>query len=223
MTRLVLVPSPFVGAVSWQALAGVLPDAVVADYGGVSGPDWYQGVARRISAFAESRSWIAVLHSGAGGFAPALAAASPDLTGFIHVDAVLPYPGQSCLATAPAAQIDHLKALTTEGRLAAWNTWFEADPTLRWIPDPKAREAFIDDLPRTPFAFLEAVSPVSDWAGLPAAYVQLSKGYEATAAKAEQRGWTVRRVRAHHLAMISDPAMVAALLTELAKALDARA
>lgn len=223
MTRLVLVPSPFVGAVSWQALAGTLPDAAVADYGGVSGPDWYEGAARRITAFAEGHPWIAVLHSGAGGFAPALAAASPDLMGFIHVDSVLPYPGQSCLATAPPAQVDQLKALTTGGRLAAWNTWFEDDPTLRWIPDPEARKTFVDDLPRTPFAFLEAISPVSDWAALPAAYVQLSKGYEATAAKAEQRGWAVRRVRAHHLAMISDPAMVAALLTELTTALDARA
>ena len=72
------------------------------------------------------------------------------------------------------------------------------------------------DLPSVPFAFLEAVSPVSaEWERLPAAYVQLSKGYDAAALAAEARGWTVRRARLHHLAMASDPEQVAILLKDL--------
>jgi len=217
MTRLVLVPSPFVGAVSWQATAAVLPDAVVGDYGGVSGPDWYEGVAYRVSALAGSEPWVAVLHSGAGGFAPALAAASRTLAGFIFMDAVLPYPGKSCLANAPDTLRDQLRRLTTDGVLAPWNAWFPEDPTPRLVPELAAREAFLRDLPRVPFAFLEAMSePRSEWEALPAAYVQLSKAYEAAANQAEQRGWTVRRARLHHLAMTSDPMAVASLLSEIA-------
>jgi hypothetical protein len=190
-----------------------MPDAIAADYGGVSGPDWYDGVARRVASQVGDEPWIAVLHSGAGGFAPAMAAASPTLAGFIFVDAVLPYPGQSCLATAPADHVENLKRLTTDGRLAPWNQWFEPDPTPRLIPDVRHREAFIADLPRVPFAFLEAVAPAqSQWERLPCAYVQLSRIYQETADKAQQRGWPVRRARLHHLAMLSDPEAVAGLL-----------
>jgi hypothetical protein len=217
MTRLILVPSPFVGAVSWQAAADALPDALAVDYGGVSGPDWYEAVARRIGVQADGRPWIAVLHSGAGGFAPALASAAADLAGFIFVDAVLPYPGRSNIETAPQPLADRLRALATDGRLAPWNRWFDADPLPRLIPDPEMRAAFERDLPRVPFAFLEAVSPAgSEWERLPSAYLQLSKTYDATADKAEQRGWPVRRARLHHLAMASHPAVVADLLLETA-------
>jgi hypothetical protein len=216
MARLVLVPSPFVGADSWQAMAEILPDAIVVDYGGVSAPDWYEGVARRVAAQSDGRPWIAVLHSGAGGFAPALASASMDLAGFIFVDAVLPYPGRSCLETAPAVQVEQLKSMTTDGLLAPWNAWFGSDPLPRLVPDRKARETFIRNLPRVPFAFLEAVSPAqSEWEQISAAYVQLSKVYDETAIKAERRGWTVRRARLHHLAILSDPATVAGLLRDL--------
>ena len=79
---------------------------------------------------------------------------------------------------------------------------------------------FLADLPRVPFAFLEAVCRDGDeWECLPAAYVQLSRGYEAEAAQAEARGWTVRRAPLNHLAMLSDPHQVAALLRDLPESL----
>jgi pimeloyl-ACP methyl ester carboxylesterase len=197
-----------------------LPGAIAADYGGVSGPDWYQGVAHRVIAHTDGGPWIAVLHSGAGAFAPVLAAASSDLVGAIFVDAVLPYPGRSYLSTAPPLQIEQLRRLTTDGLLAPWNKWFESDPVIRLVRDPDARDAFTRNLPRVPFAFLEAVAPDrSEWERIPAAYLQLSKVYDDTAARAEQRGWVVRRVRSHHLAMVTDPAMVADLLLDLASAI----
>lgn len=215
MTRLVLVPSPFVGVTSWGTMAQVLPDALAADYGGVHGPDWYEGVAARIVAQADGRPWVAVLHSGAGGFVPAIAAASSDLVGAIYLDAVLPYPGRNCLQNAPSDLVDQLRRLTTDGWLAPWNRWFEPDPLQRLIPDAGTRAAFVADQPRVPFAFLEAVSRAdSAWEAMPAAYVQLSRAYDDTAAQAERLGWSVRRARMHHLAMVSDPDKVATLLTD---------
>ena len=196
MTRLVLVHSPFVGPVAWRATADVLPAAVVADYGGVNGPDWYGRVGRAVAAQAGEAPWTAVLHSAAGGFAPALAAASPSLAGFIFIDAILPHPGRSVLETAPADLVAHLRKITTDGLLAPWNRWFDEDPTARMIPHAPARAGFIRDLPRTPFAFLEAVAPDhSAWEAIPAAYIQLTRTYEGAAERAAARGWTVRRER----------------------------
>ena len=216
MPRLALIPSPFVGAVSWRATAAALPDAIACDYGGVSAPDWYEGVANRIIAQCDARPWIAVLHSGAGGFAPAVAAATAHLAGLVFVDAVLPYPGKSYAETARVDFIAQLRRGTRDGYLAPWNKWFGADPLPALIPDIAAREAFERSLPRVPVAFLEAVSPdTTEWEKLPAAYVQLSKAYDSEAAEAEQRGWTARRAKLHHLAMASEPEKVAALLSGL--------
>jgi hypothetical protein len=217
--RTILAPSPFVGAGAWRAVASRLPDAVAIDYGGVSGPDWYLGVARRIVSKADGdKPWAAVLHSGAGGFAPAIAAAATRLTGLIFVDAVLPYPGKSYLDNAPAALADRLRRVATDGLLAPWNRWFDVDPLPQLIPEPAARRAFARELPEVPFTFLEAVSPAdAGWERLPAAYVRLSAAYEEEAVEAERRGWRVRRANLHHLAMVSDPAAIAALLADLTR------
>lgn len=214
MTRLVLVHSPFVGPWAWRATAAHLQDAVAPD-STVQGPDWYADVAARVAAAAGDAPWVAVLHSGAGGFAPSLAAATRGLAGLIFIDAILPHPGKSVVENAPADLIERLRALTTDGRLAPWNRWFEVDLAERLIPDPEARAAFVADLPRTPFAFLEVVAPNEDaWEALPAAYIQLSRTYDAAAGRAAARGWTVRRERSHHLAMVSDPSWIASLLKE---------
>lgn len=216
--RLVLVASPFTGAGAWAPAAAALPDALAADHGGVQGPDWYEGVARRLALQADGRPWIGVLHSGAGGFAPSLARASRDLVGLVFADAVLPHPGLSVLENAPAEFAQRLRERAADGRLAPWNEWFDEDPTLRMIPDPQVRAAFVLDLPRTPFAFLEAVAPqVAEWEALPCGYLQLSRSYEATRARAEATGWPAASERLHHLAMLSEPERVAGLLTALVR------
>lgn len=220
MARLALIASPFTGADAWRLVAGLLPDALAADYGGMQGPDWYAGVARRVAVQMDGAAWIAVLHSGAGGFAPALAEASSDIAGLIFADAILPHPGKSVLENAPAEFAQRLRERTADGLLAPWNTWFDEDPTPRMIPDPDVRAAFIADLPRTPFAFLEAPAPAGRiWEAVPAAYLQFSRGYEATRLKAAERGWPTLTLRSHHLAMLSEPSAVAQALSDLTGAM----
>jgi hypothetical protein len=213
---LVLIHSPFVGPACWRAVAARLPGAMAVDYGGVSGPDWYEGAAARIAAMAGDGRWTAVLHSGAGAFAPALAAGSPTPAGLVFVDAVLPTPGAGWLDTAPPALAQRLAGLVTDGRLSPWNSWFAADPAERLIADASLRAAFVAELPGVPWAFLEARAPSADaWARLPAAYVQLSDAYGAEAGAAGARGWPVRAAPLNHLAMLTDPDKVAALLAGL--------
>jgi hypothetical protein len=189
---------------------------MAADYCELSGPDWYGAVGASIARQADGSPWVAVLHSGAGGFAPAIASAATDLAGLIFLDAILPYPGCRWLDTAPANLAERLRRLASEGKAPRWNRWFEPDPMPKLIPDPEARAAFIRDLPAVPIGFLEAVSPIyAAWERQPAAYVQLSQGYGAEVLDAEIRGWPVRRVRMHHLAMCTDAARVAELLIDL--------
>jgi hypothetical protein len=197
-----------------------LPGGLAVDYGGLQPPDWYDGVAARVAARCDGAPWVAVLHSGAGGFVPAIADAAADLLGFVFVDAVLPYPGRAWTETAPPELAAHLRRLAKDGRLPSWNTWFGSDPTPGLIPNAAARAGFVRELPRVPLAFLDAVSPArTAWARLPAAYLRLSRAYEDAAAEAEQRGWRVRRLETHHLAMVSEPDKVAAMLGELAASL----
>ena len=213
--RLALVPSPFTGAAAWAPTAAALPDAIAVDYGGVSGPAWFDGAARRIAAAVGEGPWIAVLHSGAGGFAPALAEAGA--AGLIFVDAVRPHPGRSLREVEPGF-VEHLAARATDGLLPTWNRWFEKDLLAEILPDAAAREALIADLPRTPAAFLDAVPPASEaWERLPAAYLQLSRRYGTQADWAESRGWPVRRLDLHHLAMATHPGEVAHALAVLGK------
>ena len=214
MARLALVPSPFTGAAAWRPTAEHLPGAVAVDYGGVRAPDWYDGVAARVAEAMRERPWIAVLHSGAGPFAPSLAEAGA--RGLIFVDAVRPHPGRSLRQVDPDI-VAHLEARASDGRLAPWNLWFDQDPLPRFLPDPVVRAAFVADLPRPSLAFLDAVAPVSDgWERLPSAYLQLSGRYAAQAEWACSRGWPVARADLHHLAMASHPAEVAACLGALA-------
>ena len=218
--RIALIPSPFVGARSWAPVAGLSPEFVAVDYGGVCAPDWYDGVAAKVVEQVDDRPWIGALHSGAGAFAPALAAVAQKLVGLIFVDAVLPYPGRSWLEGAPEDLAGRLRAIVVDGLLPTWNAWFPTDPTLRLIPDETVRQTFIQDLPKVPFAFLEARSPdVSDWERLPAAYLQLSMAYEEEADRAKARGWPTRTAKLHHLSMTSEPTTVAGLVGELRNSL----
>lgn len=217
--RYALIPSPFVGASCWRPLAAVMPGAVAVDYGVLAGPDWHGGVARSIAAQVDDQAWIAVLHSGAGGFAPALIAEARRLSGFIFVDAVLPSPGRSWLDSAPAGLARRLQRLANGGRIPPWNTWFADDPTPRLIPDTEPRTRFIADLPSAPLGFLSARSPVtSECEDVPSAYVQLSGAYSDEAARARGRGWPVQVAELHHLAILTHPVQVAEILRTAAPA-----
>lgn len=218
MTRFALVPSPFTGAAAWAPVAARLPGAVAVDYGDLPEITPYDAVADRVAAAMGQRPWVAVLHSGAGGFAPALAEAGA--AGLIFADAVRPHPGRSLRDVEPEF-VAWLAARGSDGRLAPWNRWFDEDPLPRLLPDETQREAFVADLPRPPLAFLDAVPPITDaWERTPAAYLQFSPTYARQAEWAESRGWPVRRLDLHHLAPTTNPVEVASEIAALALAME---
>jgi hypothetical protein len=103
-----------------------------------------------------------------------------------------------------------------EGWLPPWSQWWGDEALAEILPDPGMRRAFAADCPRLPLAiFTEVHPPAPPWSAAPAAYLQLSEAYEDQAARARELGWPVARRLSHHLALLTEPGLVATALCEL--------
>jgi hypothetical protein len=214
---IVLVHSPLVGPATWQPVAETLRhaghqvvvpsllDAIVAPYhrnlataaaGGVTGPV------------------VVVGHSGAGVLLPAIAE-TLDVRAAVFVDAVLPHPGTSWLATVSEELRAQGAGLVHDGRLAPWHTWFPAEMLDRLLPDPEIRARIVAEIPSVPAAYLGEPAPETQLSpAVRCAYVRLSDAYDDEVAEAERHGWWVRRVDMDHLAIVTRPDRIAALIIE---------
>ena len=224
MTRFVLVHSPFLGPSSWRGVARALGArghrGEPVDYQIADGEAQYEAVGEQIGSaiVAAASPSILVVHSGAGALAPAIVhhTAASAIAGMVFVDAILPRPGRNWFHTAPSDLADHLLAKVSDGRLPPWNDWYPHDPIAELVADPDKRKEITAELPRIPVAFLRAPSPAfTEWEGLAKGYVRLGKAYDGEAARASQRGWPVERAMLHHLAIITEPDTVAAMLIDL--------
>ncbi len=213
MTALVFVHSPFVGPKTWTRVAEMFAHAVVPAlrFDAVDAP--YAALSRAVADLVPpERDAAIVVHSGAGSVAGAIAAAlGSRARGVVFVDAVLPHPGRSWLSTVPAEMRARLLAGRREGALPRWDQWLPAGALNVLIPDEALLATFVAGLPRVPLAFAEALAP-DDALRCDAAYVRLSDAYESEAQAAERLNWPVVRDASHHLALLTDPARVAALL-----------
>ncbi len=221
--RFALVASPLLGPASWRptadAMAGLGLAVVVADYV-VGSQDTYDAIVDRLVQAIGSAGQPLVLvgHSGAGGLLAGLAQRlAPAAT--IFVDAILPHPGRSWMETVPPGLARRLRGLAVQGLLPPWNRWVTDDPVVKLIPSPAERAALLEQIPSIPLAYLEARAP--NWPPLagPCAYLQLSETYNREAIAARTGAWIVVREDLHHLAMLSDPDRVAAVLAKMAESL----
>src|SRR5580658_7391758 len=232
---LVLVHSPLVGPLTWEPVAKRLRSAgrvvVVPSLAGVTdgGPPYYRRLASRVAgevagACAGCRVVLAG-HSGAGALLPAIAeeiavrgdAADVVVHGAIFVDAILPHPGQTWFETAPASLGEHLVGLARGGVLPRWHEWFPAEAVAALMPEVALRQRFVADLPELPLAYFYETAPlVPGWPPAHCAYLRLSEAYDEFADEAERLGWPVRREDADHLAMLTQPDRIGAVLEQLA-------
>jgi pimeloyl-ACP methyl ester carboxylesterase len=220
---LVFVHSPLVGPLTWRAVAercaGAGSTTAVADLtGAMAGPPPYQpAMAAAVGRAADplGRAVVLIGHSGAGPLLPGVAAtiAAP-VAALVYVDAGLPYPGRTWFETAPAALTEHLADLADGGQLPPWHEWFEPEVLATVLPEPALREAFTADLVPLPLAYFREPMPAATWSG-PEGYLLLSEGYRADAAAAAGQGVPVVEHLSHHLAMLTDPDVVAARLRDL--------
>jgi hypothetical protein len=198
----VLVASPFTGPFAWSKVAAELrargDRVAVLD---VDDPLLDPPV-------------VLVAHSGGGPHLPALAARTPGTWGMVLVDALLPHPGRSWARTGPDAFASKLKADATDGRLRPWPQWWGDERMRELLPDDDLRTAFVDACPAVPVHVIEEVMPALP--DPPAVFVQLSETYKPETDASRARGWPVLVCDASHLALLTDPGLVADAIVQAA-------
>jgi pimeloyl-ACP methyl ester carboxylesterase len=219
---LVLVHSPLVGPITWEALARALRErdheVLVPDLTGslTGGPPYLSRQIDAIIHTAAGQQVIIVGHSGAGPLLAPAGEALDRVAGYVFVDAGLPYPGQSWMDTAPPELAEQMRAMTTGGWLPPWSEWWGADGLAELLPDPDVRERFAAGCPRLPIAmFEETQPPAPSWPDAPCGYLRLSEVYQEPADRAKALDWPVIELASHHLAVLTDPELVVYALLDL--------
>lgn len=231
--RFILLHSPLLGPLTWQAVAADLRGRGVR----VQAPAWrplaqidggfYRTLATDLAARVDEAAegaFTLVAHSGAGALIPALVSAlSTPVAATILVDAILPHPGQCWLDTTPPGLRQDLTLGSQGGELPSWDGWWPPGALERLVPDPGLRRALLAELAPLPLAYFEEIAPLGDLKG-PGAYLQLSGAYEDQAQAARALGWRARRLQLNHLSPLTAPREVAASILALGQDLaeDAR-
>jgi hypothetical protein len=220
----VLLHSPLLGPVTWQAVAGDLARrghaAAAPAWPPLSGiAEGFYGALADGAAAAVAPSTdklVLVAHSGAGALVPALVdRLGGRVAGVIFADSILPHPGRSWFDTAPAEMRERLRAGAQMGELPSWDEWWPPGALERLLPDPDLRAALIGELEPLPLAYFEEKAPAAPLPA-PAAYLQLSGAYDDESQVAARSGWPLVRLPLHHLAMLTHPEAVATALESLA-------
>jgi hypothetical protein len=217
---LVLVHSPALGPESWQAVAAILtgthavavPSLIPALHQGA--PFWAHQ-AELVRRSLPTGSAVLIGHSGAGPLLPLIGATlDHPVLGYVFVDAGLPRLGGSWMAAAPPAFAEQLRSMAAHGWLPPWSDWWDDDDLASELPDDTQRAAFRAGLQSLPLAMFEEPRPAAE-VDAPAAYLLLSRAYSQEADAARRRGWPVIEENSSHLALLTDPSMVAHRIIEL--------
>jgi hypothetical protein len=201
----VLVASPFTGPFAWSMVATEL-----------------RRRGRRVAVHGVDTdvdsNVVFVAHSGGGPHLPALAGRADAVVGMVFVDALLPHPGRSWAQTVPEPFATKLRAEAVDGKLLPWPQWWGETRMRALIADPALRDEFVRSCRSVPVAVIDEV--MADVAEPPGVFVQLSDAYTPEAAAARTRGWPVIVVDADHLALLTDPAVVADAVQQAAELLN---
>lgn len=212
-----LVPSPLLGARTWQPVAAWLGEqgrrAVVVETGTPTGPD---DVLGSVQSAADGLGPLTLVpHSNAGLYAPALGE-QLELAAAVFVDAALAGAGPDT-EMAPAGLLSMLQELADpDGMLPPWTRWWDPADLERLFPSDDVRRGVEAGEPRLPLSYFSARLPVpADWAERPCAYLAFGTTYAEEVAFARLRGWPVSTIDARHLQMLHDPAGVGAEILRL--------
>jgi hypothetical protein len=226
--RLVLLHSPLLGPLTWQAVAvalrgrGRAAEAPAWPRLSSLGEDCYAALANSMAATIDRpQETVLVAHSGAGALLPAVTAlAKAPLRGVVYCDAILPHPGASWFDTAPPDLGAQLRIGARDGLLPSWDQWWPPGALERLLPDADLRMRLIEELEPIPASYFEELAPELALKA-PAAYLQLSGAYAEEARIAGRQGWPVLSLPLHHLAMLTHAEAVAGALEGLAERLEA--
>jgi hypothetical protein len=166
---------------------------------------------------------VVVVHSGAGVFAPYLAAGpgGPGVT-VIFADAGLP-PEDGQGRVIDEQFLPFVRDLSGDGLVPPWPQWWPAAELDPLFPDQATRERVSSEAAPLPLAFFEETLPPlpEDWGSHGRAFLRFSEGYQEPARRAAARGWPVRDLPGGHLHMLIAPAAVAGAIISLTGTLQA--
>lgn len=222
MTQFALIHSPLVGPFTWQPVAESLRrrgwSVIVPHLHGQTGAvverpyhqHHAQNGARSIQNVPQNEPIILVAHSGAGPLLPAIRQQlTQPIAAYVFVDAGIARDGQSrldMLAAELPAVAPELKKLLQSGQ--RWPQWTDQD-LVALVPKAERRQRLLAELTPQPLPFFEEPLPVfAGWPDAPCAYLQLSSGYDYSAAEAAQRGWPVARLAGGHFQLLVDETAV---------------
>jgi len=145
--RFVLLHSPLMGPLTWQAVAAELRRrghaAIAPAWPRLStvGEGFYETLSRGLAAqlWDDPEPLILVAHSGAGGLVGPLENWLATVKGTIFVDAIMQHPRRSWFDTAPAAMRDQLRNGAQMGELPSWDEWWPPGALEKLMPDDGLR------------------------------------------------------------------------------------
>ena len=226
-TLFALVHAPGLGPASWRPtgdrLAAAGHEVVIPDLTGFTdaGPPYAGRLIGLASAQLPARragQAVLVVHSGAGAFAPYLAAEISDLSpDVIFADATVP-PQSGENKIVGSEGLAFLGELARDGIVPPWPQWWSDEILATLFPDPQTQRVVSGEATSLPLDFYAETLPAmpSSWSARKPAYLCFSDSYRSQAEQARQRGWPVRYMRGEHLHMLVDPAGVSVALTEIA-------
>jgi hypothetical protein len=211
-----LVPSPFLGPVTWVGVAGELRaaghDVAVSAPEPLAAPPYRPVfVEAAVRAAAGGRVDALVGYSGSGPLLPAIAARLGDVRAAVFVDAALPH------LPVPPERLAALRGMAVDGWLPPWHEWFPPSALRDLVPDDGSRARFVAGLRPFPLAYFDEPAELGgpSWPPPVRGYLQLSSAYDAEAAEAHRLGWDVLREESDHLAPLTRPSAVAVAIREL--------
>lgn len=96
------------------------------------------------------------------------------MAALVFVDSFLP-PAAASVRLAPPAFMDRLRALSTDGVLPPWSSWFGGDAMHDLVGDERLREALTAEMRSLPLSYFETDVPLPDhWSERRCGYILLS-------------------------------------------------
>jgi len=195
----------------WTVIVPPQPDAAPR-----SGDDVLRSMLRALPA---DRDLVAIPHSNAGLYVPALTA-ERSVAGYVFVDAGLP----ADYGRVPLAPPAFLDLLTTkaggDGLLPLWTDWWDDADTDALFPDTHVRARVEREQRALPLAYFRESLPVpAGWDTRPGAYLAFGDTYAEDRQEAVRRGWPTATLAGHHLHMLVEPRPVAAEIAILLAAI----